>query len=99
MRASLYLAAFDPMHEVPQFCGLCNTKPPVFNYEFRTYDPGGDLSDTQGFCCTACASTLVQKLERNEAQTWAQEEKALKAEDVDVSALHAQRLASFPPKK
>jgi hypothetical protein len=97
MHASLFLAAFDPMHEVPRMCGLCSAKPPVFSYELRTYDRKGELTESHGFCCAACGSSLVQKLERNEAQVWAQEEKALKAEDVDVSALHEQRLASFPP--
>lgn len=98
MRASLFLAAFDPMHEVPKNCGVCKTKPPVFSYEFRAYGRSGELSDTEGFCCAACAAELVRKLERNEAQLWAQEETALKAEDVDVNALHEQRVAAFQHK-
>ena len=95
MRASLFIAAFDPMHEVPRVCGVCKMKPPVFNYEFRTYGRSGELSDTEGFCCAGCAAEFVKKLERNEAQLWAQEETALEAEDVDVSTLHEQRVAAF----
>ena len=95
MRASVFLAAFDPMHEVPRVCGSCKMKPPVFNYEFRAYGRTGELSDTEGFCCAACAGEMVNKLERNEARLWEQEERALEAEDVDVSALHEQRVAAF----
>ena len=95
MRASLFLAAFDPMHEVPRVCTVCKMKPPVFSYELRTYGRTGELSDTEGFCCAGCAGELVKKLERNEAQLWAQEETALEAQDVDVSALREQRVAAF----
>ena len=96
MQASLFLAAFDPLHEVPRVCALCGTKAPVFNYEFRTYGEGGSLSEDRGFCCANCASNLVKQLERNEARVWVQAKTAVKAEDADVNAVHAQRLAAFP---
>jgi len=95
MRAKLHLAAFDPMHEVPRVCGVCGKVPPVFDYEFSTYGENGELTDTQGFCCSACATDLLKKLERAEAKEWAEEESALRADDVDVTALHQQRLSSF----
>jgi hypothetical protein len=98
MRASLFLAAFDQMHELPQVCGLCKVKPPVFNYEFRGYGRTGELSHTEGFCCAPCAGEMVNKLERNEVRLWEQEETALEAEDVDVTALHEQRVAAFQRK-
>lgn len=95
MRASLFLAAFDLMHEVPTKCALCGAKPPVFSYELRAYGARSRLKQAEGFCCASCASQLLKRLERDECEEWAREEAALKAEDFDVADLHARRLAGF----
>jgi hypothetical protein len=93
--ASLFFAAFDLMNEVPEKCALCSAKPPVFSYEFRTYSADSQLKQAEGFCCAFCASQLLKRLERDECAEWAQEDAALKAQDFDVSDLHAYRLAGF----
>jgi hypothetical protein len=95
VRASLFSAAFDLMHEVPAKCALCSAKPPVFSYEFRTYRANSQLKQAEGFCCAFCASQLLKRLERDERAEWAQEDSALKAQDFDVADLHAHRLAGF----
>ncbi|HEY7615556.1 MAG TPA: hypothetical protein VH744_02035 [Terriglobales bacterium] len=96
MMDSLFFAGFDPLHEVPEFCTVCSSRPPVFSYDYRALDESGDSRKTTGFCCASCAVALLKKLEAAESQEWAEEEAALAKDDFDVSEFHEHRLAAFP---
>jgi len=96
MNSSLTFSTFEPLREVPEVCGLCGANAPVFTYEAHANVTVGEARDTQGFCCPRCAVGLLKKLERVESRQWTEEEKALQAEDTDVSDFHRHRLAAFP---
>jgi hypothetical protein len=96
MLDSLFFAGFDPLHEVPEVCTACSSRPPVFSFDYRALDESGESQKTTGFCCAACAAMLLQKLERAESQEWAEEEAALANDDFDVTEFHKHRLAAFP---
>ena len=93
---SLFLSSFDPLHEVPELCTLCSSRPPVFCFDYRGWDEKQNPQETKGFCCSPCAIVLVSKLERAESQEWASEEAALAQDDFDVTEFHEHRLAAFP---
>lgn len=95
MRPSLFFSAFEPLQETPEVCDVCNSNPPVLSYEFATYGTHGEMKEKKGFCCAHCTSILVCILERAESQKWAQEEAALRADEVDVADLRQRRLAAF----
>lgn len=95
MTNKLSLTTFDPLlRDTPQVCSLCTGKTPVFSYEFRTEEQG-EAKASKGFCCSACAVALVQKLERVEAREWAEEEEALEIDEMDVSEFKKRRLSAF----
>lgn len=96
MMDSLFFAGFDPLHEVPEVCTVCSSRPPVFSYDYRALDENGESKKTTGFCCASCAAGLLKKLEGAESQEWAEEEAALAKDDFDVSEFHKHRLAAFP---
>lgn len=96
MMDTLFFAGFDPLHEVPDVCAICQTRPPVFNFDYRALAENREVEKTTGFCCPLCAARLLKKLERAESQEWASEESALAEDNVDISEFHAHRLAAFP---
>jgi len=49
----------------------------------------------KGYCCTECATGLLQKLAGREAREWADEEAELEAGNMDVTDLQKRRLATF----
>jgi len=96
MNDSVFLATFDPLFiNAPEACALCLAQPPVFQYEYCIEQSGGERHYIKGFCCSACAAGLLQKLEGKEAQEWAQEEAELQADEMDVADLQKRRLATF----
>jgi hypothetical protein len=95
MRPSVLFSAFDPLHETPERCDVCESKPPVFSYEFATYRPRGEAEEKKGFCCARCTTLLLRTLQRDESQRWAEEEAALRADESDVSDFRQHRLAAF----
>ena len=96
MMDSLFLAGFDPLHEVPENCTLCSSQPPIFSFDYRVLDENSKPQELKGFCCASCAAGLLKKLERAESQEWASEEAALAEDDFDVTEFRKHRLAAFP---
>jgi hypothetical protein len=96
MNDSIFFATFDPLYiNAPEACSLCIAQPPAFNYEYCIEQSDGHRHYIKGFCCTACAAGLLQKLAGREAQEWAEEEAELQADDMDVTDLQKRRLATF----
>ena len=95
MKPSLFFAAFDPLYETPTVCDVCRSNPPILSYEFATSETRGQAEEKKGFCCAHCTTILLQILERDESQKWAEEKAALKAEDSDVSDFRQHRLPAF----
>lgn len=93
MNSKVTFSSFDPVVHDTQLCDVCLANPPILHYELRA----GDAQDlpSKGFCCSRCALELLKKVECAGSQEWADEEAALKADDVDVSEFHRRRLASF----
>ncbi len=83
MKSSLFFYAFEPLHEVPQVCDVCRLDSPVLGYEFGTAGEAGE-PDEKGFCCRWCATELLHKLQRADAQKRAEEEAALKVDEFDI---------------
>lgn len=94
MHNSLHFTSFDPLRDAPELCGLCQVRPPVFHFEFNSDAYQKESFSSRGFCCEACATRLLKKLERTESQEWAEEEAALAAEDLDTDEFH-KRLESL----
>ncbi len=92
---SLFFAGFDPLHEVPKVCTVCALLPPIFSYDYHWLDQNGNPQKTTGFCCVACATQLLKKLEGAESQEWAEEEAALEEDAFDVTEFREYRLAAF----
>jgi len=95
MRPNLFFSAFEPLQEAPEVCDVCKSNPPILSYEFATYGARGEVKEKTGFCCAHCTTILVRILECAESQRWAEEEAALRADQVDVSDLMQRRLAAF----
>jgi len=96
---SLFFSGFDPLHEVPELCTVCAGRPPVFSYDYHTLDAARNPQKTTGFCCMACATELLCKLESTESEEWAEEEAALAKDDFDVTEFREHRLAAFPGRR
>lgn len=95
MRAFLKLSTFDPMHETPTRCHVCDMNLPIFYYEWRPYDAAGEAHETEGFCCSRCAVDLVKKMEHGEAREWAAESAALHAEGVEFANVEEYERSAF----
>jgi hypothetical protein len=95
MRPSLFFSAFEPLHETPESCDICKSKPPVVSYEFTSYGIRGEAKEKKGFCCAHCSTLLLRTLESDESQRWVEEEAALEADASDVSDFRQHRLAAF----
>ena len=96
MRDTLCFSTFDPLFsDAPSVCDLCEKQPSVFHFRSATTD--SETQPAKGFCCAACASVLLGRLERAEALVWAQEEASVKADGNDVSEFRERRLAAFRP--
>jgi hypothetical protein len=94
MNSKVTFSSYDPVVHDTQLCDVCQANPPILHYELCAGDAAQDLPG-KGFCCSHCAVELLKKVESAESQEWADEEAALKADDVDVSEFHRRRLASF----
>jgi hypothetical protein len=94
MSENLLFSAFDPIRvDAPNRCDVCASKAPVFRYECDIDAIVGH--SVSGFCCRACAGKMLDRLQRFESQTWAEEEASLQTEDIDISDLKQRRLATF----
>lgn len=93
---SLFFASFDPLLEVPELCAVCSVHPPIFSYDYRALKRNGRQQKTTGFCCASCAAALLKKLERAEAEEWAEEEVAMEGDALDITEFRKHRLAVFP---
>ena len=97
MRDTLCFSSFDPLFsDAPAVCDLCEKQPSVFHFRSATSD--SEAHPAKGFCCAACASVLLGRLERAESLVWAQEEASVRAEGSDVSEFRKRRLAAFGEK-
>jgi transposase-like protein len=93
MSEKVSFSAFDPIRfDTPAFCDVCTSDIPVFRYEYDS--DRGTPQSRQGFCCAACATKLLERLQRTESQVWADEAAILKAEGLDVSDLEERQLAA-----
>lgn len=88
-------ATFDPLRDVPQACNRCLTHPPVFTFEFHCHADGGEGREEKGHCCGRCAAELLKRLESAESREWAEEEAALRAEDLEIDGFRERRLSTF----
>lgn len=94
MRDTLCFSTFDPLFsDAPSVCDRCRKQPSVFHFRSATNDT--DSQPAKGFCCAACATVLLGKLERAESLVWAQEEASVEADGADASELHRRRVAAF----
>jgi hypothetical protein len=94
MRNTLCFSTFDPLFsDAPSSCDLCRKAPSVFQFRNATSDK--ECQPAKGFCCSACATVLLGKLERTESLEWAQEATSVEADGADASELHTRRLAAF----
>jgi hypothetical protein len=95
MSEKVTFSAFDPLRfDAPSRCGICNSKPPVFHYQY-SLDESARPQPKTGFCCAPCSARLLEGLQRSESREWAEEEASLRADDVDVRDLEERRLATF----
>lgn len=94
MKPSVFFSAFEPLHEVPQVCDVCNLDPPTLSYEFETTGEAGEPEGQSGYCCRWCAAELLHKLERADAQRRGQEEAALKVDEFDIVDFQEPELAA-----
>ena len=63
MNHGIFFATFNPFSiNAPQSCRLRITRPPAFNYEYWVQPADGKPHSIKGFCCTACATGLPEKL-------------------------------------
>lgn len=86
MSEKVIFSAFDPVRfDTPSRCDVCLATPPVFHYEYNV-DESVRHPVRKGFCCAACSTKLLEKLQRAESRVWAEEEAALEADDIEVSA-------------
>jgi hypothetical protein len=88
MKPSLFFSAFEPLHEVPAHCDLCQFNPPVFSYEFEESE---ELAMRKGFCCLRCALELLHKADHTEGERWAEEKEALEVDEFDLPDVPASR--------
>jgi hypothetical protein len=95
MNNRLCFATFDPLHDVPNVCGVCISNPPILLYEFRADDKDAQAEYMKGFCCASCAAKLLTVLENAGSQEWAREQTALEADGLDVTEFQRRRLAAF----
>ena len=96
MNDSAFFATFDPLFcEAPDTCEVCGVNLPIFQYECCTQNQGKEHQYAKGFCCASCAVRLLQHIKSLEAREWAEEETALRADDMDVTEFRKRRLAAF----
>ena len=79
MNNGVYFYTFAVLHDVPNVCGVCNSKPPIFRYEFCDGEQKPDAAYLKGFCCTCCAHKLLGVLENVGRKEWTREEAALES--------------------
>jgi hypothetical protein len=58
---------FDLCQDVPNVCGVCTLRPPVFRYAFSD-DESARAEYMKGFCCGSCAVKLLDVLEYTKSQ-------------------------------
>src|SRR5262249_49957044 len=96
MASKICFTDFDPLvGDSPGYCDLCLHRPPIFKYQCS-----GGLKKEQrryllGYCCLACSRQLLERLRRNEARHWAEEEAAFTEDKIDIAALRRRRVEAF----
>ena len=96
MRNQLSFSTFDPLFsDAPCLCDLCETKPSVFQFESGSPESNAASPSVKGFCCSSCATQLLDRLEQSESLAWAEEEASVRKEGGDVADFHTRRLATF----
>lgn len=96
MNDSVFFATFDPVFcDAPASCERCGARTPVFQYEYCTKNEKNERQYLKGFCCGACADQILRQLKAAESREWAEEETALRADDLDTTDLHQRRVAAF----
>jgi hypothetical protein len=96
MRNQLSFSTFDPLFsDAPSLCDLCETQPSVFQFKNDCADDEPGCRPVKGFCCSVCATQLLEQLEHTESIAWAEEEASVRKEGGDISDLRNRRLAAF----
>jgi hypothetical protein len=96
MRNQLSFSTFDPLFsDAPCLCDLCQTKPSVFQFEGGNPENNTAIHPANGFCCSSCATQLLDQLQQAESLAWAEEEASVGKEGGDVTEFHTRRLATF----
>jgi hypothetical protein len=96
MRNQLKFSTFDPLFsDAPSLCGICGMKPSVFQFESACQEGDSECLPVRGFCCTGCATRLLDDLERAESLTWAEEEASVRKDGGEAEDLHTRRLVTF----
>jgi len=83
-------STFNLLHDVPNVCGVCTSKVPIFRFEFLDDGENTRAEYMKGFCCAPCAVKLLEVLEYIESQEWERERSALKADDMDTTDVRKQ---------
>jgi hypothetical protein len=96
MRNELTFSTFDPLFsDAPSLCDLCETKPSVFQFDNGCAEGDAGCRPVKGFCCSSCATQLLDQLQQAESLAWAEEEASVRKEGGDVADFHTRRLATF----
>jgi hypothetical protein len=96
MRSQLTFSTFDPLFsDAPRICEMCGTRPSVFRFEDGCNEGDSTCQRVAGFCCSSCATRLLEELQQKESATWAEEEASVRKEGDDVTDFHKRRLATF----
>ena len=95
MRVTVSFSTFDPfLNDAPSLCDVCDSKLSVFHFEREGSEENSDRP-SKGFCCTQCATELLENLKQTESVAWAEEEASVQSQGVDVSDFRDRRLATF----
>jgi len=96
MRAQLTFSTFDPLFsDAPSICETCGTRPSVFKFDDGCNEGDSGRQRLVGFCCTVCATRLLEELQQKESAAWAEEEASVRQAGEDISDFHKRRLATF----
>ena len=96
MRAQMTFSTFDPLFsDVPSICEMCGTRPSVFKFDDGCNESQSGRQRLAGFCCTVCATRLLEELQEKESVAWAEEEASVRNEGYDVTDFHKRRLTTF----
>ena len=96
MRNQLSFSTFDPLFsDAPSRCDICDAQPSVFRFESGSSEGSPASRPVKGYCCSSCATSLLDQLQDAESRAWAEEEASVQKDGIDTSEIHARRLAAF----